>query len=74
MEFTQIIEKVTHCLSLMLSSDLKSSCGPQKDYRVTFANFIAQSQDINDVRPDGATVVIDLPGKSVAEKWNWSNW
>ena len=30
--------------------------------------FIAQSQNANDVRPDGATVVIDPSGKSVAEQ------
>ena len=32
MEFTQIIEKLTPRLSLMFSSDLKSSRDPQKDY------------------------------------------
>ena len=68
MEFTQITEKVTRRLSLMFSSDLKPSRDSQKGYGATFADFIARSQDINDVRPDGTTVVIDSSGKSVAEQ------
>ena len=68
LEFTQITEKVIRRLSLMLSSDLKFSRDPQKGYRATFANFIARSQDRNDVRPDGDTVVINSPGKPVAEQ------
>ena len=68
MKFAQITEKVTHHLSVVFSSDFKSSCDPQKGYGATFADFIARSQDINDVRPDGTTVVIDSSGKSVAEQ------
>ena len=68
MEFTQIMEKVTRRLSLMFSSDLKSSRDPQKGYGTTFAKFIARTQDRRDVRPDGSTVMIDSSGKSVAEQ------
>ena len=68
MEFTQIMEKVTRHLSLMFSSDLKSSRDPQKGYGATFAEFIARTQDRNDARPDGSTVMIDPSGKSVAEQ------
>ena len=52
----------------MISSDFKSSPDPQKGYRATFADFIARSRDRNDVRPDGASVVIDPTEKSVAEQ------
>ena len=56
----------TPSLSLIFSSDLKSSLDPPKGYGETFADFIARTQDRNDVRPDGSTVMIDPSGKSVA--------
>ena len=68
MEFTQIMEKVTRCLSVMFSSDFKSSCDPPKGYGATFSGFIARSRDRNDVRPDGATVVIDSSGNLLQSK------
>ena len=37
-------------------------------YGATFVDFIAQSRDRNDVRPDGASVVIDPSAKSIAEQ------
>ena len=42
MKFTQIMEKVTRRLSVMFSSDFKSSRDPAKGYGVTFVNFIAR--------------------------------
>ena len=68
MEFVHIIEKVTRRLSVMISSDLKSSRDPKKGYGATFADFTARSRDTSDMRPDGASAVIDPSGKSVAEK------
>ena len=59
------MEKITRCLSVMFSSDFKSSRDPQQGYYATFADFVARSRDSNDVRPDGATVVIGPSGKSV---------
>ena len=62
------MEKVSRRLSVMFSSDLKPSRNPQKGYGATFADFIAQSRDTSDMRPDGASVVIDPSEKAVAEQ------
>ena len=68
MEFTQIMEKVTRRLSLILSGGFKPSRDPQKGYGATFAEYVALCRDKNDVGSDGATVVIDPSGKHIAEQ------
>ena len=62
------MEKVPCRLFLVFSGGFKTSRDLQKGYGATFGDFLALSRDRNDVGSDGATVVIDLSGKSVAEQ------